>query len=292
MNPRTVCALSTAWLIFLAQASIATLAENKAWKEGVVGAWSQAVNWEPAGVPAKGDTITISSGSVYVTEPVVITGELHWSGGVLGGGPVTLGPGSLLRLVGEGDKLMGKAVLINQGTMRWEGGRLLNFGADHDQHSYVTNEVGGVISILCDTNTASVVSWSGFRPGRLTIHNAGAIIKEGTPGMTTFDGTLVQNFGLIAVRTGGAVFNGGLVNRGEIRGNIGLTPMRWEEGGFRLRVTGSAGLTLAISYSTNLMDWSVLLTTNAPAGTFELLDPGARASGQRFYRGSMIGSPE
>jgi hypothetical protein len=53
---------------------------------------------------------------------------------------------------------------------------------------------------------------------------------------------------------------------------------------FRLRALGPLGPNFTIQASTNLLHWTVVLTTNAPGSTLEWTDPGFRALPQQFYR--------
>jgi hypothetical protein len=54
--------------------------------------------------------------------------------------------------------------------------------------------------------------------------------------------------------------------------------------GFRFSIAGASGSGLTLQGSTNLIDWTSLLTTNPPAGSFEFLDTSASGLGRRFYR--------
>jgi hypothetical protein len=179
-------------------------------------------------------------------------------------------------------------VLKNAGALNWEGGRLINYGADHDQSSYITNLLSGVFRIHTDTNTAVMVSWGGYRPGRMLFHNQGLFVKEAGSGMNVLNGMIVENNGIISVKTGAISFSGGLINHGEVRGDIGLKPLGWSSGQFKLLLTGTQGVHLAVYYSDDLLKWNLLLTTNSPGGTFEVADPQAPWATRRFYSGAMI----
>jgi hypothetical protein len=210
------------------------------------------------------------------------TGRLDWSGGILSG-RVTIASGGELNLVGEGDKLACLLVLKNAGALNWEGGRLINYGADHDQSSYITNLLSGVFRIHTDTNTAVMVSWGGYRPGRMLFHNQGLFVKEAGSGMNVLNGMIVENNGIISVKTGAISFSGGLINHGEVRGDIGLKPLGWSSGQFKLLLTGTQGVHLAVYYSDDLLKWNLLLTTNSPGGTFEVADPQAPWATRRVF---------
>jgi hypothetical protein len=53
---------------------------------------------------------------------------------------------------------------------------------------------------------------------------------------------------------------------------------------FQMLVTGDHGPDYAIEASTNLLDWTTLLTTNSPALPFNWLDVDTNSFPQRFYR--------
>jgi hypothetical protein len=54
--------------------------------------------------------------------------------------------------------------------------------------------------------------------------------------------------------------------------------------GFRISVTGASAGNLTLQGSTNLIDWTSVLTTNVPNGTLDFLDPSATGLRLRFYR--------
>ena len=56
------------------------------------------------------------------------------------------------------------------------------------------------------------------------------------------------------------------------------------EGYNQLRLAGQVDAEYQIHFSTNLVDWTVLTTTNAPTGTFDFIHVGSGAYSQGFYR--------
>jgi hypothetical protein len=54
-------------------------------------------------------------------------------------------------------------------------------------------------------------------------------------------------------------------------------------GRFELRVSAQTGQLYTIQYSTDLQNWFPLLTTNAPANSFDVVDDAA-TDDVRFYR--------
>jgi hypothetical protein len=63
-----------------------------------------------------------------------------------------------------------------------------------------------------------------------------------------------------------------------------LAPAGMVEGRFSMTVAGDAGPDYTVWMSTNLVDWSPLLTTNAPAMPFVFTDAEAATMPCRFYR--------
>ena len=63
-----------------------------------------------------------------------------------------------------------------------------------------------------------------------------------------------------------------------------LTAIGTGASGFRVSVTGASGGNSTLQGSTNLIDWTPLLTTNAPNGNLDFLDASAAGLGLRFYR--------
>jgi hypothetical protein len=62
-----------------------------------------------------------------------------------------------------------------------------------------------------------------------------------------------------------------------------LNPPLFGNGQFKLSISGDSGPDYNIFASTNLTDWTLLLSTNSPPTPFEFLDPATNFS-QRFYR--------
>lgn len=63
-----------------------------------------------------------------------------------------------------------------------------------------------------------------------------------------------------------------------------LGPPAFSNGALQFSVSGDAGPDYTVLGSTNLFDWTVLLTTNSPALPFQFQDPVATNWNQRFYR--------
>ena len=64
----------------------------------------------------------------------------------------------------------------------------------------------------------------------------------------------------------------------------GLSSLLAGPGWFSVLVSGDAGPDYSIQGSTNLVNWTVIQTTNPPGLPFLFTDPGASNYHQRFYR--------
>jgi hypothetical protein len=68
-----------------------------------------------------------------------------------------------------------------------------------------------------------------------------------------------------------------------------LTPLGiTAEGAARIRVTGRPDLRFTLQRSANLQSWSSLLTTHAPSGVFDYVDPASGNVPGRFYRALLL----
>jgi hypothetical protein len=55
-------------------------------------------------------------------------------------------------------------------------------------------------------------------------------------------------------------------------------------GKFGISISGDTGPDYTIQASSNLLNWSPILTTNPQASPFQFFDPAASSYSQRFYR--------
>jgi len=62
------------------------------------------------------------------------------------------------------------------------------------------------------------------------------------------------------------------------------SPVRLANGQFKLHVSGTAGQNYTLQSSTNLVNWSSIITLSAPSSSFDLTDPGAVNGVRGFYR--------
>ena len=67
-----------------------------------------------------------------------------------------------------------------------------------------------------------------------------------------------------------------------------LTLLPSDHTALRLRLTGAINANYEVQTSTNLVGWSVLFTTNSPAGTVDFSEPVGAGVNQVFYRGRAV----
>jgi len=68
-----------------------------------------------------------------------------------------------------------------------------------------------------------------------------------------------------------------------------LKPLGKDDQGLQhIQITGRTNLHYILQGSTNLRNWVSVLTSNAPAGVSEVVDPGSRDLPARFYRAVLL----
>jgi hypothetical protein len=83
--------------------------------------------------------------------------------------------------------------------------------------------------------------------------------------------------------TGTLVLNYSLMNPAVLK-SLGVTTQR----AVHLQVNGLPSMHFTIQTSTNLLNWSALLTTNSASGTFDYIDNASPGIPRRFYRALML----
>jgi plastocyanin len=92
------------------------------------------------------------------------------------------------------------------------------------------------------------------------------------------------NFTAVAWDNLGAAATSAVVNVFVLTNAMVTSPV-WTEGGpFQLRIVGISGQTYVLETSSNLQNWSAVVTNVAPSDTFDVQDPGATNADLRFYR--------
>jgi hypothetical protein len=145
------------------------------WTGSVSSDWFTANNWTPAGVPASSDTINFTNGTIALVSPVKIGGVFNWSGGSLGGDPMTIGSGGVMNIAGD---VALYNMLTNDGTVTMTGTAYLNV---YNNHSASYN--GGIYNLagaLWDIQTNAIIYNEGL--GDEFFNNAGTVRKSGGSG--------------------------------------------------------------------------------------------------------------
>jgi hypothetical protein len=155
-------------------------AVTRTWVGPVNDDWFNANNWSPAGVPGPYDTILLNGGTIHLTAPVTIGGQVNWSGGTLMGSALTITGSGVLNI--SGGVTLGSA-LSNAGTVNWLGGGIYLDSYYYPNAGPVVNLAGGLWSIQCDQSLSSY-NYSGTNAYFL---NRGTVQKTaGTGGSYVF----------------------------------------------------------------------------------------------------------
>jgi predicted Rdx family selenoprotein len=126
-----------------------------------------------------------------------LNGSMTFTGGTING-EITIGPGSVLNLSGDGDKYLSGGVLTNGGTVNWSGGNIrLDYGA------VVNNLAGGTFKVLC----ARSLYWS--NGNQASFSNAGIFRKSGDGGTAYLSSVAFTNTGLVDAQDGTIQIAGG-----------------------------------------------------------------------------------
>jgi hypothetical protein len=164
-------------------------------------------------------TLRLEQGEVAGSGSITVTGDLVWSGGVLGGtGPVAIQPGATATLSGASAKTLSRRLLTNRGTVSIQGSGdlLLASGAS------VINS--GVIDFRSD---------AGIRPGdasRVELSNSESIVKRAGTGESNIAVPML-NIGSVGIEVGTIALSGAV--------------QQWSGG----RVTGAGRLRVRGSFS-------------------------------------------
>lgn len=67
-----------------------------------------------------------------------------------------------------------------------------------------------------------------------------------------------------------------------------LAAVSYSASGFVMQLTGQAGHGYRVQFSTDLVHWTALVTTNLSTSTLRLVDPHAVLSAARFYRANLL----
>ncbi len=176
---------------------------SRTWNGSVNSDWFNPTNWIPTGVPATNDLITVSNGTINLTAPVTIAGQLNWSGGTLSGNAMTIASNGVMNINGTTTLLL-ESSLTNAGTVTWTNSGGLEV-ANNDGAGYnglIENLAGGLWDIQCDQqmfNNAGTAAY--FR-------NAGTLRKSAGTGTTSISIPILNSLGVTGLQ-GTLNFNGG-----------------------------------------------------------------------------------
>jgi hypothetical protein len=137
--------------------------------------WFDPNNWNPAGVPGTSDCINVVGGTINLTAPVTINGQLNFGGGTLSGSGLTITTNGVLNIE---NSLSLEGPLTNNGTVNWQAGVIYLFG-DYGYTGEIWNQAGALWDIQCDQTL--LPEWSDG-----VFHNAGLVQKDTTTGTTGF----------------------------------------------------------------------------------------------------------
>lgn len=142
--------------------------------------WFNAGNWTPQGIPAPTDTVNFASGTITFTALVALGGQFNWSGGTLGGNPLTITRNGALNISGGSTKYLVTA-LTNSGTVTWSGsGNLeVDYSSANNQFGLIENTPAGTWNIQ---NSARLYNTA---PNSAYFRNAGIVQKSADTSTTT-----------------------------------------------------------------------------------------------------------
>jgi hypothetical protein len=159
--------------------AVASAQINRTWTGAVNSDWYNANNWAPAGVPTTNDIVNLTNGTINLTAPVTIYGQLNWSGGILSGAALTIASNAVMN-INATTTLFLENPLTNAGTVTWSNACALdvlnNNGSPYA--SLIENLAGALWDIQNDQsmfNNAGTLAY--FR-------NAGTLRKSGQSGAT------------------------------------------------------------------------------------------------------------
>lgn len=194
------------------QSTLVAFAADKTWVGGS-GDWHDPAQWDPAGVPAAGDTaifpfggtcavtqavtiagLTLTNTTINNTAPVVVTNLLFHSGVLTGGGLFTVAAGGTLTLPDQYAGVSGKILRLEGNTVAQGTQAGLSLFPD------AAVENLGVLDLQDDSDRW--LSWGGEGSGNYLL-NQGTLRKSGGTGSTVFQvGIVVTNAGTVEALSG------------------------------------------------------------------------------------------
>jgi len=203
-------------VVGLGELQISAQAASRLWKGTVSADWFTPENWEPAGVPASSDSVTIANGAGVTLSKNVIIAGINLDGGLDGAGNLTvqsamnwtsgdirvqlfISTGAQLKISGTANKGLPGGTIHNSGTTIWmDAGALVGYAGGSFENA-------GLFEIQNDSQFAYCCSGS-----LATLHNSatGTVRKTVSTGETRLGDWVLVNEGKIDVRTGTLLLTG------------------------------------------------------------------------------------
>jgi hypothetical protein len=221
--------------VLLALSIFTSQAATRSWINTAGGSWTNGANWSPAGVPQNGDVVFITNNGTYTVtlnasrdlnaltiggtsgkQTLLVTnatldltngtvranGELTLQSGGLRR-RLTIANGGILNFNNPGTHGLYSLVLINNGTVNWNGGTLLGGSTPT---TLVTN--AGLWNINSDE-----LFGQGIGGPDMVFVNTGTLRKVGGSGATTLQNFHFVNLGSVEAQSGWLDFGNGQASR-------------------------------------------------------------------------------
>ena len=163
-------------------------AATRTWMGSVSTDFYDSANWSPNGVPASGDTLNITNGSISISPGFVSSGQIQWTGGTLYGALV-ISTGATMAISGQETKHLW-CNLTNAGTIT------LSSPLEFDNYDrQLMNAAGALFDVQGDVGISG--GWSGQQ-----FLNAGTFRKSGGTNTLTLSAVTFANSGLLDIQSG------------------------------------------------------------------------------------------
>jgi hypothetical protein len=205
---------------------------------------------------------------------VTISGLMNWSGTMSGIGRTLISAGALLNITNFGSVALTARVLENAGTILWTTTFPIVIGSA----AVITNRLGGLVDVR---NSGSLL-YGGGAVSRLD--NAGTFRKSIAGGTTSLAaGVVLNNFGIVDLRSGILAANGGLSLASDAFLNCYIGGPAPGTNYSQLQAAGSVALTGSLSV---VLNNGYLPSSNA---SFTVLTANSRTGGfANFYYPSNL----
>lgn len=158
---------------------------------------------------SSGGPLTVG-GNLSVSTTGDLAGPVVFQSGGLGGAGTFHLDDALI----DGNILLNRATVVNEGVLLWDSGNI-----SVDNNIVLNNEVGALFE---DTTSGGRILRPSFSTGQATISNLGTFQKTAGVGATSIEGTRFDNSGLVVVDTGTLWFRGQGDHVGDFEANGGV----------------------------------------------------------------------